>query len=232
MKPYYQDDWVTIFHGDCREILPELPKVDLVLADPPYEKEAHACNRRTRAVIEGRKETDKIGFPQIDEGLRSIFSDLNCNWCLVFCQAEAVKIYQDLFSSRYKRPMVWIKPDSSPQFSGDRPAMGYESIVCAWMTSGKSKWNSGGKRGVYVHNCTSGRTTDHPTEKPISLISELILDFSLGGAILDPFMGSGTTLRAAKDLNRKAIGIEIEERYCEIAAKRMQQEVLDFTGNK
>ena len=69
---------------------------------------------------------------------------------------------------------------------------------------------------------------NHPSQKPVKLMSCLVKTFHKTGLILDPFMGSGTTLRAAKDLNRKAIGIEIEEKYCEIAARRMQQEVLDF----
>ena len=69
----------------------------------------------------------------------------------------------------------------------------------------------------------------HPTQKPLRLLRLLLTDYSeQGQTILDPFMGSGTTLRAAKDLRRKAIGIEIEEKYCEIAAKRLEQEVFDF----
>lgn len=226
IKPYYCDESVCIIHGDCREILPTLPKVDLVLTDPPYEKEAHAAMRRTRSVVEGRLEVTDMGFKAIDETTRAFICALECKWLLAFCQAEAVGKYQELLGAKYRRPMVWIKPNSSPQFTGDRPAMGYESIVCAWMTTGKSVWNGGGRRGVFTVNST-GYDHEHPAQKPVRLMTDLIQLFSNGGeTILDPFMGSGTTLRAAKDLKRKAIGIEIEEKYCEIAALRMRQEVL------
>jgi site-specific DNA-methyltransferase (adenine-specific) len=111
--------------------------------------------------------------------------------------------------------------------------MGYETI-CAMHQVGRSTWNGGGKHGVFTHMTSSHENVNgaqvHQTVKPIKLMSELVSLFTdEGEAILDPFMGSGTTLRAAKDLGRKAIGIEIEERYCEIAAKRMAQGVLNFT---
>ena len=226
MNPYYQDDYCTIYHGDCREILPSLPKVDLVLTDPPYEKEAHTPMRRTRQQIE-RGIDSVIPFEKIDEETRKFICEIKCNWLLVFCQAEAIGKYQELLGNKYRRPMVWIKPDGAAQYSGDRPAMGYESIVCAWCYAGKSIWNGGGKRGVFVNNCTD-YFHHHPTQKPIKLITNLVGLFSLNGIVLDPFMGSGTTLRAAKDLRRKAIGIEIEEKYCEIAVQRLRQEVLSL----
>ena len=226
MKPYYSDDSVQIFHGDCRDVLPTLDKVDLVLTDPPYEKEAHTALRRTRSVVEARSDQESMPFGAITEELRGwITKDLSaiCNgWSLVFCQAEAVGKYSEMFGSMYRRPMVWVKPDSAPQFTGDRPAMGYESIIAAWCGEGRSTWNGGGRRGVFTEN-GSNHVSEHPTEKPIILIRKLIELFWIEGVILDPFMGSGTTLRAAKDLNRKAIGIEIEEKYCEIAANRMSQ---------
>lgn len=225
IKPYYETELGKLYHGDCLEIMPDLEPVDLVLTDPPYEESAHTCQRRTRAVIEGKKINDKIPFKKIDEQTRCWLSTIKCNWILIFCQAEAVGIYSKLFRKAYRRPMVWIKPDSAPQFTGDRPAMGYESIICAWQQkNGKSYWNSGGKRGVYTHNCTSGRKTTHPTEKPIGLFIELIQDFGLNGIVADPFFGSGTTGAACERLKCKWIGIEISEEYCEIAAKRIEQE--------
>lgn len=219
---------IKIYCGDCLEIMPLLVGVDLVLADPPYEKEAHTAMKRTRATIEGRLDVATIDFEKITEDLRSSVLKVNCNWAVIFCQAEAVKIYQEMFGKSYRRPMIWVKPDSSPQFSGDRPAMGYESIVCAWRGEGKSRWNSGGKRGVYTYLCTSGRASDHPTEKPIKLFKEIINDFSLGGIVLDPFLGSGTTLVACKELKRNGIGIEINPKYCEIAKKRLQNTIVPF----
>jgi len=126
MKPYYQDDYCTIYHGDCREILPSLPKVDLVLTDPPY------------------------------------------GW--------KTKLYGDSSNTRSRLTKV------------------------------------------------------HPTQKPVALMAWCISIAKNPPLILDPFMGSGTTLRAAKDLGRKAIGIEIEEKYCEIAAKRLAQGVLEFSA--
>jgi site-specific DNA-methyltransferase (adenine-specific) len=229
MTPYYQDSHCVIWNADCREVLPTLGGVDLVLTDPPYDFEAHTCQRRTRAVIEGRKADDSIPFAQISTEDYIALLSIQCNWLVAFCQAEMVATYRDLLGDSYRRAMVWIKPDSAPQFTGDRPAMGYESIVCAWRAAGKSKWNSGGKRGVYTYLQGHSRTSGHPTEKPLGLITELAGDFSLGGLVLDPFMGSGTTLIAAKQLGLKVIGIEKEERWCAAAAKRLSQEYLPLT---
>jgi site-specific DNA-methyltransferase (adenine-specific) len=226
MKPYWQDSMTTIYLGDCRQILAELPKVDLVLTDPPYEKEAHTPMRRTRQTVEQGIDSF-MPFNMMDEELRQFICGLSCNWLLAFCQAEAVGKYQDLLGDKYRRPMVWIKPDGAAQYTGDRPAMGYESIVCAWCNSGRSVWNGGGKRGVFVDNCTDYLHL-HPTQKPVGLLEKLIVLFGLGGIILDPFMGSGTTLVAAKKLGRKAIGIEISERYCNIAIERLRQTVMNL----
>jgi site-specific DNA-methyltransferase (adenine-specific) len=106
--------------------------------------------------------------------------------------------------------------------------MGYESIVTCWAGKERSSWNGGGRHGVYEYPPVVAN--GHPTEKPEPLMAELVTLFTdPGETILDPFMGSGTTLVAAKRLGRKAIGIEIEEKYCEIAAKRLAQRALDFS---
>jgi DNA modification methylase len=236
MKPYYERDGITIFHGDCREVLPTLGPVDHVITDPPYEAEAHQMARRqTREHTVAEYE---IEFGQMDAELRAFVGGecarLAGGWILVFCQVEAAMIWRDaLFPARYFRTQIWRKPDGAPQFTGDRPGMGYESIVTCWNSARRGKWNGGGRHGVYEHcvnnfgRLTSGRP--HPTMKPIALMTELVSLFTdPGETILDPFMGSGTTLRAAKDLGRKAIGIEISEAYCEIAARRLDQQVLSL----
>ncbi len=116
-----------------------------------------------------------------------------------------------------------MKPNGAPQFTGDRPATGWEGIGM-FHTHEKMRWNGGGRHGVFTYNKING---SHPTEKPLSLVMELVELFSNpNDVILDPFMGSGTTLLAAKLLGRRAIGIELDEKYCEVAANRLRQGVL------
>lgn len=241
-KPYYQDDFVTIYHGDCREIVPQLGMFDLVLTDPPYEKEAHTLKRRLlRASLgNGRRESsiEALEFSAITEETRDLISKEFCRvcsgWILVFCQAEAISNWRDSLQaggSKFKRAMIWVKPDGMPQFNGEGPAQGYESIATAWNGASRSKWNGGGRKGVFIINKGEGNKgrNQHQTQKPIKLMTQLITLFSNEGeTILDAFAGSCTTARAAKDLGRKCVCIELEERYCEIGAKRMQQEVLQL----
>jgi site-specific DNA-methyltransferase (adenine-specific) len=235
MTPYYDDGkGIQIYLGDCRDVLPGLGPVDHVITDPPYEAEAHGLARRQ--TREHTVAEYQIDFGQMDSETRGAvgaeMARLSTGWILVFCQVEAAMLWRDaLAPARYFRTQIWRKPDGAPQFTGDRPGMGYESIVTCWAGQGRSRWNGGGKHGVYEHcvnnfgRLTSGRP--HPTMKPLALMTELVSLFTdPGETILDPFMGSGTTLRAAKDLGRKAIGIELEEKWCEVAAKRLAQEVL------
>ena len=228
MKPVIIGD-ATLYLGDCLDILPTLNAVDAVITDPPFEAKAHTDMRRTQKSIK-TGENDVIGFAAIDETTRVLVSKFaadRCNgWALFFCQVEAAAVYRDVLNAsgaKYKRTMVWIKPDSSPQFNGQGPAQGYESIASAWCGKGASKWNGGGKRGVFVHNCNQGRFGGHPTEKPAPLMVELLELFTdPRKTILDPFMGSGTTGVAAIQLGRKFIGIEREEKYFNIACKRIE----------
>ena len=177
-------------------------------------------------------DSSPLNFAPITEDIRDVVSRecvrLSSGWMLFFCQAEAVSAWRECIEAaggKYKRPMIWVKPDGLPQMSGDRPGMGYESIVAAWASAGRSFWNAGGKRGVYTHNKGEGNIgkNPHPTMKPVSLMSELVADFTNHGeTILDPFMGSGTTLVACAKLGRKGIGIELDPDYFEIACKRVR----------
>jgi site-specific DNA-methyltransferase (adenine-specific) len=242
MKPYYgPTDGITIYHGDCREILPAL-EGQHVITDPPFESEAHTDMRRTQKSILAN-ENDVLGFDAMTSELRAFLAS-ECarllltkgGWSIAFCQVEASAVYRDVMvaaGGKYRRTMVWIKPDSSPQFNGQGPAQGYECMSASWFGQRASEWNAGGKRGVYEFCCNVGRVGGHPTEKPEPLMRALVADFTNpNDIIIDPFMGSGTTLVAAKRLGRKAIGIELEEKYCEIAAKRLSQGALnlEFAG--
>ena len=203
MKHYYQDDAVTIYHGDCREILPELPKVDLVLTDPPYNIGIFIDEKDHIKWIEE-------WFFLCREIARTVVIITGQKWCANYALVE-----------KWKWLLMWHKPAAM-----GRSPVGF--CNCAPIPM----WGEHDTKTLSTDVITAPIIVDkdekHPTPKPLKLMLGLLGCFGSSNLILDPFMGSGTTLRAAKDLNRKAIGIEIEEKYCEIAARRMQQEVLDF----
>ena len=213
--PYYEHDGITIYHGDCREILDELPVCDVVLTDPPYGIKMDKgfggfggfgipIARRQYPDTWDANRPDATTFDMI---LR------RCNLALIF----GGNYFADILpvSTHW---IVWDKLNTMPSF-GD--------CELVWTSSSRKSV----KKETVEYNGLLGKeeTRFHPTQKPLRLFRLLLEDYSkVGDTILDPFMGSGTTLRAAKDLRRKAIGVEIEEKYCEIAAKRLSQEVFDF----
>jgi len=246
LKPYYNHAGICIIHGDCRDVMPRFSAVDLIVTDPPYTPHTHAKQWIGHALTAdgaprcGTAFTE-LGFEPMTEELREQFSyqaaRLSKRWVLVFTDLEGIHHWSASVSShglQYIRTAIWDKVDSAPQFTGDRPASAAEAIICAH-PSGKKRWNGGGRRNIFRHpvNGSNQGPKPHPTTKPEPLMRELISLFSdEGELILDPFCGSGTTLVAAKDLGRRAIGIEIEEKYCEIAAKRLSQEVFKFTAGQ
>ncbi len=210
MKYYYQDDWVTIYHGDCREILPWLRKVDLVLTDPPYGMDFRSSYR----IIKHNKiKNDK--FLPID--LIEMALELANNAAYIFCRWDNLPEMPPP-----KSVLAWVKNNWSMGDLNHEHGRQYE-MICFYPKH-KHRFI---KRipDVLFANRTGNEL--HPTEKPVSLIKQLIA-CNEGQTILDPFAGSCTTARAAKDLNRKCICIELEEKYCEIGANRMAQEVMQF----
>jgi site-specific DNA-methyltransferase (adenine-specific) len=207
-NPYYEDSAVTIYHGDCREILPDLPKVDLVLTDPPYGiGKGYGSYKDTHENLKGM-----VG---------AVFADTARLGRVIFITPGVQNI------SLYPNPrwiLAWVYGTTNTYgewgFNSWQPILAYGD--CPYLK------NKMGARMDIIRDSKTPDKNGHPCPKPISFIGKLIIRGSVfqSDTILDPFMGSGTTLRAAKDLGRKAIGIEIEEKYCEIAAKRMGQEVL------
>ena len=231
-KPYYEDEraGMVIYHGDCREILPHLPKVDLVLTDPPFSTHPHLNARSNRVFGYGNKAID---FQAIDfQAIENVLVELGAKCSRWFVSALDWRHIAQLNQAcpepwEFVRFGVWVKTNPMPQISSDRPANGWDGLIYLHNKNTKKRWNGGGRHGNWI----GAVVTDglHPTGKPLELMKHLVGMFSDdGNLILDPFMGSGTTLRAAKDLGRKAIGIELEEKYCEIAAQRLAQEVLIF----
>lgn len=237
---------VILHLGDCLDPvagMASLPdkSVDHVICDPPYEAEAHTKQRRCRDVLEGRVVSAALSFQPVTEEDRDSagghISRIAKRWTLVFCQVEAAMLWRASIEpggGEYVRTMVWDKPDGSPQFTGDRPGMGYESVVVCHASGQRKRWNAGGKRGVYRF-LTGKNESGHPTQKPDSLMEALVRDFTdPGDTVLDPFMGSGTTGVACVRLGRNFIGWEKDPKYFAIAKRRIEstREQLDLTARK
>jgi len=219
MKTYYQDSAVTIYHGDCREIVPQLGRFDLLLTDPPYGMN-YQSNSRTVS-----KKMDKIiGDSEVDVSIVDTFPDCNC--VALFSRWDTAPVWASKLEQRMpvRGQIIWHKACGGMGDLKRAYSLDYEVIIYA--TS--SVFAIPGKRHGSVWRCKTDRQASysHPTQKPVGIMTMCIERFLVGDTILDPFMGSGTTLRAAKNLGRKAVGIELDERYCEVAASRMSQEVL------
>ena len=230
MTPFYDHAGITVYCGDCRDVLPTLAdkSVDHVITDPPYSDVTHNGARTgdvTQSLLRGA-----FDCITADE-LRAIFAAAAPKrWTVAFADWRHVAQLETAPPAGldFIRFGVWIKPNGAPQFTGDRPATGWEAVGI-WHRSGeKKRWNRGGHPAVWTRNKENG---PHPTTKPLGLVTDIVASFTdPGDLILDPFGGSGTTARACKDLGRRCIVIERERKYCEVIVRRLRQEVLAIGG--
>lgn len=224
--------WCVV-EGDCLDALPALPdkSVDVVMTDPPYSEHVHSVgqiHKRHRGHGDGRR--DSFGFAAISERLRLSVSQeiarLARRWSLVFSDFEGVHGWRSSLGALGVQPLrigVWRKPDAMPQLTGDRPATCGEAIVIAH-PRGRKRWNGGGSAAYWSHNIE--RTDrEHTTQKPLSLMLELVELFTDPvEVVLDPFCGSGTTGVACIRLGRRFIGIEKDAKYAALARERLEAE--------
>ncbi len=247
MSPYYSDEFVTLYHGDCRDILPSLGgAVACAIADPPYEETALKWDR----------------WP---DGWPSVLADCNIPslWCFGSTRMFLDRV-GEFAAWRFAQDVVWEKQNGSG-FTADRFRRVHESVLQFYRGSWsdlshntprvprtgppKAITNRGatphrGEIGVGAYEGDGTRLmpsvlrfrnmqgrAEHPTEKPVAILRPLIeYSTAIGATVLDPFAGSGSTLVAARQLGRLSIGIEGREEYCAVAARRLSQSVLDFGG--
>jgi site-specific DNA-methyltransferase (adenine-specific) len=225
----------TLILGDSLEVMPKLGMFDHLISDPPYEQRMHISNQKNsqRNLRKDKgnnfKKIDFLAIDDIREEFIRLATKTVAKWFIVFCTVEGTAYWADGINKsqmKYKRACAWVKPDSTPQLNGQSPAQGFECFITAWNGESHSKWNSGGKRGVYTHLVNSkDRDGRHPTEKPHKLMSEIIKDFvKPEETIIDPFMGSGTTLISAQRMGLSATGIEINPDYFDVAVERLKRE--------
>jgi site-specific DNA-methyltransferase (adenine-specific) len=211
VRPYYEHAGITIYHGDCRELLGEFSREAAIVSDPPYGMRRHG-RYQTGANGDGPGRRSQA-FGQTVFG-----DDKPFDPSFMLGHPEVLLWGFNHFPQHLQKgtALVWLKryDDGFASFLSD--------AEIAWLNTGCGVYC---KRDMSLQAESSNR--HHPSQKPIDIM-QWCLGFVKALAVIDPYMGSGTTLVAAKNLGRKAIGIEIEERYCEIAAKRLSQEILDF----
>lgn len=205
--PYYRQAGITLYHGRCEEILPQL-QGRVIITDPPYNAKKNY----------GPNVNDNKPWPE---------------WCawwdtiLDLCLAAAPDVLAFMSQSAYRKylrlgrhepawTLVWHKPLSLAVCA--LPFMPHWEPISYW---GKAKKRKGDHWGSDVLTCNVSHENAHPTCKPLALMRDLVSRFE--GPIIDPFCGSGTTLRAALEQGKEAVGIEINEAFCEMTVQRLER---------
>ena len=212
VEPYFRDDAVVIYHADCRTILPYLEMAQAVVTDIPFN-----------VALGYESYDDAVSDDEYAALCRSWFAAMapQADVFIVKCPTKTMPIVLPAFARLLG--YVWTVVQHSPNATTHGPFN--LSLFTQYLIGGKPYKRPVGDFFLNTDNNLTG--CGHPAEMPVRPIRKLIEWFTNpSDLILDPFMGSGTTLRAAKDLGRYAIGIEIEEKYCAIAAQRMSQGVL------
>jgi site-specific DNA-methyltransferase (adenine-specific) len=199
MTPYYQDDSVTIYHGDCREILPLLNTETVVVSDPPYGIN-YQPGSKWQQITGDAEPFDPA--PLLTFAGTTLFG-------------------ANHYANRLPNSAGWIIWNKRDRVSRGLPGSDVEMAWTNRLTQARLITH------VWIPHTLRDEQTYHPTQKPTAVMRFVIAETtSVSEVVLDPYMGSGSTLRAAKDVGRRAIGIETEERYCEIAVERCAQDVL------
>lgn len=225
VRPYYERGGVTVYHGDGRDILPDLSAVSLVVTDPPYTFGIASTAQEGKAGGWGDLMNSAVWYATwLRECKRLTSSQSGALWVFNSWRSFPV-LARAAYEAQWpiESLLIWDKEWIGPGGTrGLRPS--YEMV--ALFAQDGFGISDRGLPDIWRSKWSSVKPWGHPAEKPVPLLSKLISRSNDAGTVLDPFAGSGSTLVAAKALGRKAIGIEIEERWCEVIAKRLSQDVL------
>lgn len=240
MTPYYEDDLVQLFHGDCREVTAWL-EADVLVTDPPYgiAWTRNGINRVSRADRQAGRYSRHARSSESDAGIANDTTTEARDAALAMWGNKPAFVFGSLLlppPAGAKQCAVYVKPLDSGHLTA---VAGVRRDVEAIYLLGNHRTGGGGRSAVFKTNARSAggggdmknptglsKRYGHPHAKPQDVLEELIGLAQLDASVADPFAGSGSTLVAAKALGRKAIGVELEERYCEIAARRLAQDTL------
>lgn len=222
MKPYYEHAGITIYHGDCRDIVPAVyprhsgdqPRFDVLLTDPPYGIGEASGKNVSRTNLAPARD---YGISDWDNTCTDALPIVRavCRWHLIFGGN-----YYDLPPSSCW--LVWDKQNSGDFADAELIWTNLPGAVRLFAF----RWNG------MLQGCYPKEVRVHPTQKPLAVIRWVLGQVPSARSVFDPFMGSGSTLVEAKRLGLTAVGIEREESYCELAAERMSQDVLPFEAVK
>lgn len=245
MQPYYSDAFSTIYHGDCFDLLHNLSGIGAVVTDPPYSSGGAFRGDRAMTTTTKYVNSDTIAY-------RHEFAGDNRDqrsflvWCSMWLNAarrastegsplvsfidwRQLPTLTDAVQAGgwvWRNVGTWWKPGVRMQ----RGRFSASSEYVVYATNGPALDGIGSPQNVYSCAPVPSETKEHIAQKPADVLRWAMQVVPAGAVVLDPFMGSGSTLRAAKDLGFRAIGIDSDERSCEVAAKGLAQEVLDLGG--
>jgi site-specific DNA-methyltransferase (adenine-specific) len=221
----------TLFLADAFTLMPALDEVDAIITDPPYNPKTHKGARSAKSLTASQIDFDSlteeqfIAFCAHSVALAKRWAVMSCAWQhAALLEKSGVPLV---------RLGIWHKPNGAPQFTGDRPGVGWEAVAILHR-QGRKHWNGGGHHAVWVCNVEHGA---HPAQKPLKLVMDWVSKFTdEGETVLDPFMGSGTTGVACVKLGRKFIGVEKRRDYFDLACRRIadayrQRDMFAPTGS-
>lgn len=247
--PYYSQRNITIYHGDVKDILPRITQVDMIFTDPPY---GHNNNNgdliHNIEVALGKSKVKKDPRPIFNDGekeasdlVQFLFQEskrlLVPGGCLCCCcggggpdpQFARWTLWLDQCLN-FKQMVVW---DKGPMGMGWHYRRSYETVLVAQQPGSKCRWFDTSKKveNIIRHiRKIIPRKTDHPTPKPVALVKHFLgLHSQEGDLVLDPFMGGGSTALAALEMNRKFIGVELTEQWCQLTVQRLEQKMKELS---